>query len=78
MTEMKLFNEINSNFVRMYESFYKFEKDKAIKINTERKKLDEEINKLFEKKSNAKILHHYLNIIHATGNCLSFILGIKL
>jgi hypothetical protein len=75
--ELKLYKETNDAVALMYDCYYTYDNKKAIQLNEERKRLTAEINKKFEKE-NGKILHHLQNIIDFSGNCLSFILGLRL
>ena len=78
-TELKLMEAANENLNRLYENYYKFERQKVMKIFGEVKRIRTELNKELEnKKANAKIVHHLYAITDLTENCLSLTFGLKL
>jgi len=72
-----LYKDANNAVALMYDCFYTYDNKKAIQLNEERRRLTAEINKKFAK-GDGKILHHIQNIVDFSGNCLSFILGLRL
>ena len=75
--ELNLYKDANNAVALMYDCFYTYDNKKAIQLNEERRRLTAEINKKFAK-GDGKILHHIQNIVDFSGNCLSFILGLRL
>jgi hypothetical protein len=78
---INLYEEINQLIRLFYEIFYKFDKEKVVKIGNLRKEFIQKSNKLFENvedNRNLKVLHHLLVILQKVFNFVGPLLIYKL